>query len=302
MMDYLLQFFKLPSSPEIKHRNYLFEADGIKLQTGFYQNQPATLLIMPKEIAIKNKKSYHFLFKKVSPFWLSATALYQEDKSGVWVLQEKPEQTWESFLLSEAAQSWPLRLRVVRDIAVGLYQRRSLSLNIGWDTKLIFVDRQGRAKLLPFLHPMAISEPDEVLALASLLWQAAGCSINLNLDWQKGQGLPKQCPKDVVTLIRACTGAEAERLTLKTLAKSLDAFWQQAVSGVPEEIRETEHKSESTPVITEENKVYEMSGGLVSPTILDTEGAKTFHFTFPKDSPPTTTNNSQRTSAGFNTE
>ena len=105
------------------------------------------------------------------------------------------------------------------------------------------------------------------------------------LDWQKGQGLPKQCPKDVVTLIRACTGAEAERLTLKTLAKSLDAFWQQAVSGVPEEIRETEHKSESTPVITEENKVYEMSGGLVSPTILDTEGAKTFHFTFPKDSP-----------------
>ena len=143
---------------------------------------------------------------------------------------------FDQFLKSSASESWVNRCRLLRDVAVGLYQRCTLgATHLGWDCQHLYLDAQGRAQLLPLVRETAMTEEQDVEMLGQLIWHIASCSPTLATDWQKGAGLPHTCPPALITLLQACTNPSiSERPSLKALAKGLDAFWQRAEQGSSE--------------------------------------------------------------------
>ncbi len=145
-----------------------------------------------------------------------------------------PGTRFSEWLSTTAADSWPLRCRLVRDVAVGLYQRRAGgAAHIAWDVRQLFLDKEGRAQLVPLVSETPVTEADEVYGLGQLIWQVVSRKMELAKDWQKGKGLPRDCPSAMVALIQACTDpVVSARPSLKALAKGLDAFWQRAEQGL----------------------------------------------------------------------
>ena len=105
-----------------------------------------------------------------------------------------------------SADSWPVRCRLVRDVAVGLYQCRAAgATHISWGLPQLFLDTQGRVQILPGLSETAIAESDDVFALGRLLWCVISRSLTPVKDWEQGKGLSRDCPPTVIALIQACT-------------------------------------------------------------------------------------------------
>jgi hypothetical protein len=91
----------------------------------------------------------------------------------------------------------------VRDVAVGLYQRRAVgATHLAWDTRRLYLNKDGRAQLVPLLSEAPVLEADEVYALRQLIWQVVSRKMALAEGWQRGAGLPRDCPLTVIQLIQ----------------------------------------------------------------------------------------------------
>ena len=227
----------LPLIParELKQGAAIDEEVITGLHAGFYRERAVTLLSLSSSVWEKGQKSVHAFYGVTSPFWLSVVGVSEEEKSRTLVMAELPKTRFPEWLRSTAADSWSARCRVVRDVAVGLYQcQTSGAIHIAWNMQQLYLDAQGRAQLLPGFSETAVAEADDVLALGRLLWCMVSRSTTLVDDWEQGKGLPQNCPLEVIALIRACTDSTVAIPSLKTLAKGLDTLWQRAEQGFSE--------------------------------------------------------------------
>ena len=109
-----------------------------------------TLLTLSSPVWEKGQKSVHAFYESASPFWLSVVGVSEEEKSRTLVMAELPKARFPEWLSSAAADSWSARCRLVRDVAVGLYQCRAAgATHITWDLQQLYLDTPGRAQLLP---------------------------------------------------------------------------------------------------------------------------------------------------------
>ena len=117
-----------------------------------------------------------------------------------------PDMRFEQYLTSSASGSWVNRCRLLRDVAVGLYQKQALGAQgISFSLQHLYLDRHGRAQITPILSEEVVTETDEVFALGQLIWHTVSRSTALAKDWQKGAELPRTCPPALIALLQACT-------------------------------------------------------------------------------------------------
>ncbi len=225
----------LPLIParELKQGAAIDEEVITGLHAGFYRERAVTLLSLSSPAGEKGQKSMQALYGIASPFWLSVVGVSEEEKNRTLVMAELPKDRFPEWLSTEAADAWSARCRLVRDVAVGLYQCRiSSATHIAWNRQQLYLDAQGRAQLLPGFSETSVAEADDVFALGQLLWCVVSRSPIPVDGWEQGKGLPQNCPPEVIALIRACTDStESARPSLKTLAKGLDILWQRAEQG-----------------------------------------------------------------------
>ena len=225
----------LPLIParELKQGAAIDEEVITGLHASFYRECAVTLLSLSSSVWEKGQKSVHAFYGVTSPFWLSVVGVSEEEKSRTLVMAELPKTRFPEWLRSTAADSWSARCRVVRDVAVGLYQcQTSGATHIAWNMQQLYLDAQGRAQLLPGFSETAVAEADDVLALGRLLWCMVSRSTTPVDGWEQGKGLPWNCPPEVIALIRACTDSTVSgRPSLKSLAKGLGILWQRAEQG-----------------------------------------------------------------------
>jgi WD40 repeat protein/serine/threonine protein kinase len=242
----------------------LKENKNIALHSGVYDGRAVTIQQISVEVWSKCQDSWAALRQCHSPFWLPVLGTCEQSEKRMIVMTPLPETQWSGFLTSSAAEAWALRCRVVRDVAVGLYQCRVAgATHITWSSEQLYLDIQGRAQLLPGISETAVAEADDVFALAQLLWCMMSRSTTLVTGWQQGKGLPRNCPPVVVALIQACTNSTVSaRPSLKALAKGLDVFWQRADQGFSDAlpalpqvksstVKERKYDSPSNPSPTE---------------------------------------------------
>ncbi len=228
----------LPLIPaqELKQGAAIHEEMTAGLHAGFYREQAVTLLSLSSSVWEKSQESVHAFYGVTSPFWLLVVGVSEEEKSRTVAMAELPKTRFPEWLSSTAADAWSARCRLMRDVAVGLYQcRTSGATHIAWNLQQLYLDAQGRAQLLPGFSETAVADADDVFALGQLLWCMVSRSTTPADGWEQGKGLPQHCSPEVIALIRACTDStESARPSLKTLAKGLDILWQRAEQGFSE--------------------------------------------------------------------
>ncbi len=204
------------------------EKEMMTLQTVVYDGRAVVGLYQPAERGVE---SWAALYQCRSPFWLPVVGTCKILKANLIVMEAPPPMRWREFVVSSATDAE--RYRMVRDVAVGLYQcRASGATHITWNPQQLYLDAQGRAQILPYFSETAVADADDVFALGQLLWCLVSRSMTLVDDWKQGKGLPQHCQPEVIVLIRACTDSTVSaRPSLKTLAKGLDVLWQQAEQG-----------------------------------------------------------------------
>ena len=204
------------------------------LYSGVYEGQAVTIQQVPSSVFVEHRALLGNFVHSASPFWLPVTGVCEGTNTSDWVMHALPETRFDAWLASSASESWINRCRLVRDVAVGLYQRRSIgATSIHWNPQQLYLDKDGRAQLIPLLSETPTTEADEVYALGQLIWQVASRKTELIDGWQQGKGLPRDCPPAVIKLIQDCTNSTVSaRPSLKALAKGLDAFWQRAEKGL----------------------------------------------------------------------
>ncbi len=210
------------------------EDKGIALHTGVYDGRAIMVQRMSAEAWIQHQNTWVALYQCQSPFWLTLLGMCEQLRARVIVMAAPPDTRFSEWLRSTAADAWPLCCRLVRDVAVGLYQRRVVgAAHVTWDARQLFLDKEGRAQLIPLVSETPVTEADEVYALGQFIWQVVSRKMELTKDWQKGKGLLRDCPPAVMALIQACTDPViSARPSLKAVAKGLDAFWQRAEQGL----------------------------------------------------------------------
>ncbi len=219
------------SAQELKPKGAIHEEITAGLHVGFYREQVVTLLSLSSSGWEKGQKSVHAFYGVASPFCLPVVGVSEEEKSRTLVMAELPKTRCPEWLSTTAADSWVLRCRLVRDVAVALYQCRAAGARyISWSLSRLFLDAQDRAQILPCLSETAMAEADDIIVLAQLLWcMASRRSTILVNGWEQGKGLPRACPPEVIVLIQACTNSIIKEV--KVLAKGLDVLWQHAEQG-----------------------------------------------------------------------
>ncbi len=212
----------------------IFDETTMRLQTGRYQGQTVTIQQAASLVFIEQRASLGAFVQSGSPFWLPVVGVIEGSDTSAWVMRALPETCFDTWLVSPASTSWVERCRLVRDVAVGLYQRRAIgATHISWDARQLYLDKQGRVQIVPLLSETETAETDDVYTLGQLIWQATSRKTKLIDDWQQGKGLPQDCSLEMVAFIQACTNSTiSERPSLKALAKGLDAFWQRAEKGL----------------------------------------------------------------------
>ncbi len=231
-------------SAEALQRDEPLEGKSTTLFRGTYQGEAVTVQLLPASPL--QQKSLQAFAQSALPFWLPVKGICQGTKSSSLVLAALPEMRFDQFLKSSASESWVNRCRLLRDVAVGLYQRRALgATHLGWDCQHLYLDAQDRAQLLPLVQETPMTEAEDVEKLGQLIWHIASGSSTVAKEWQKGAGLPPTCPPDLVAFLKTATDPVASaRPSLKTLAKGLDACWQRAGSKGPEGVPSSEEKRE----------------------------------------------------------
>ena len=126
--------------------------DKVGLSHGLYAGQAVTLFQMPSSFVGTDDEAVTDFMHRHSPFWLPVLGVCEGTTTCVWVMGALPETRFDTWLTSSTSQSWVNRCRLVRDVAVGLYQRRALGVtHITWDTSQLYLDKDGRAQLAPLL-------------------------------------------------------------------------------------------------------------------------------------------------------
>jgi serine/threonine protein kinase len=203
---------------------------------------------LPKE---GQKKATHppkenAFIEKNPPFWLPSATV-----------TDKGMTSFETYLTSSAAESWVNRWRLARDVAVGLYQWRTVNVRyayITWNTDQLFLDPQGRAQLTLLASETPMTNAQDVFALGQFIWQIASRKMRLPENWQQGVGLPEDCPPMLKALIQECARPDiSARPTLKAVAKGLDMFWQNIQRGLPDTLPVSSEKKEE-PLISEDER------------------------------------------------
>lgn len=209
----------------------------LSLHRATYQQQPVTVQqVTPSLLREQHDALSAFTYSR-SPFWLPIVGVCEGINPPAFVMSALPETRFDAWLASPASASWDQRCRLVRDVAVGLYQRRVVgaATHVSWDIRQLYLDKDGRAQLMPLLGETSLTEADEVFTLGQVIWQVVSRKTELANGWQQGKGLPHDCPPAVIALIKDCANPLASaRPSLKALAKGLDAFWQRAERGLPD--------------------------------------------------------------------
>jgi WD40 repeat protein/serine/threonine protein kinase len=250
------------------------EDKGLVLHTGIYKRQSVMVQRMLAEGWVQHQESWTALYQCHSPFWLPVLGTCEQSKERLMVMAMLPDTRFSQWLSTTAADSWSIRCRVVRDVAVGLYQRRLAGATlITWDAYQLLLDKESRAQLIPFVSETPVTEAEEVYGLGQLIWQMTSRKMTLVEGWQQSAGLPRDCPPAMISFIQACTNATiSARPSLKAVTKGLDAFWQRAEQGLsdatpalpaPESREEKENKYES-PAPQPPGRLAQEIGGLAT--------------------------------------
>ena len=115
---------------------------------GIYQGKEVACQLLNFQLVMSSQESLSAFVKSKLPFWLSTIGIGKNDETKLlyWVMEPQAKTTvnLNTFLHSKEGESWSLRVRLLRDIGMAIYQRRVIGANhIGWDAQ-IYVDKEGR--------------------------------------------------------------------------------------------------------------------------------------------------------------
>lgn len=126
------------------------EDSSLKLYGGRYAEENVTIARVSWPLLTEQRQSLIAFVQSKSPFWLQVIGICKETETSTWVMPAL--NTARCLAGFHGIGILDPSLPPVRDVAVGLYQRRAVSTNhIAWDIRHLYLDKEGRGQLLPLL-------------------------------------------------------------------------------------------------------------------------------------------------------
>ena len=126
------------------------EEPTFKLYNGRYEGQAVTILRLSSQAFTEHREALSLFVRSASPFWLPILGVCEATETAAVVIKAIPNSRLDAWLVSQASESWVNRCRLVRDVAVGLYQRRAIeAAHLAWHPNQLYLDKEGRAQLVP---------------------------------------------------------------------------------------------------------------------------------------------------------